>query len=49
MSATALRIEGLALRGGRRLRPTALRPGPVSNVVHGDSGAGKSNVLEALA
>ena len=49
MSATPLRIEGLALRGWRNLRPTTIRPGPVFNVVHGDNGAGKSNLLEALA
>ncbi|MEM1413420.1 MAG: DNA replication/repair protein RecF [Myxococcota bacterium] len=49
MSARPLRVEALALRGWRNLAPVQLRPGPAFNVVHGDNGAGKSNLLEALA
>lgn len=45
---TALRIERLVTRGFRNLGTTSLDPGPAFNVVHGDNGAGKSNLLEAI-
>jgi DNA replication and repair protein RecF len=43
-----LRVRRLATRGFRNLGDTALEPGPRFNVVHGDNGQGKSNLLEAL-
>jgi DNA replication and repair protein RecF len=43
-----LRIERLVARGFRNLAPLELSPGPCFNVVHGDNGAGKSNLLEAI-
>ncbi|HJK94613.1 MAG TPA: DNA replication/repair protein RecF, partial [Polyangiaceae bacterium LLY-WYZ-15_(1-7)] len=46
--ATPLRVERLATRGFRNLGETLLAPGPAFNVIHGDNGAGKSNLLEAL-
>jgi DNA replication and repair protein RecF len=45
---TALRVERLVTRGFRNLGTTTLDPGPGFNVVHGDNGAGKSNLLEAI-
>ncbi len=42
------RIERLFLRGFRNLEPLDLTPGPQFNVVWGDNGAGKSNLLEAI-
>jgi DNA replication and repair protein RecF len=46
--APPLRIERLIARGFRNLAPLSLEPGPCFNVVHGDNGAGKSNLLEAI-
>ena len=43
-----LRIELLRARSFRNLAPLALCPGPHFNVLHGDKGAGKSNILEAI-
>jgi DNA replication and repair protein RecF len=43
-----LRLERLALRGFRNLADTSFHPGPRFNVVHGDNGQGKSNLLEAI-
>lgn len=43
-----LRVRRLATRGFRNLADAQLEPGPRFNVVHGDNGHGKSNVLEAL-
>jgi DNA replication and repair protein RecF len=43
-----LRIGRLAARGFRNLQPLELAPGPCFNVVHGDNGAGKSNLLEVI-
>ena len=43
-----LRIERLFARGCRNLAPLDLEAGPQFNVVWGDNGAGKSNLLEAL-
>lgn len=48
MAARPLRIERLTAHGFRNLAPLELSPGPHFNVVHGDNGAGKSNVLEAI-
>lgn len=45
---TPLRVERLFARGFRNLATTTLDPGPCFNVVHGDNGAGKSNLLESL-
>lgn len=44
----ALRLERLVARGFRNLDALELAPGPHFNVVHGDNGAGKSNLLEAI-
>lgn len=43
-----LRLERLALRGFRNLEPLDLVPGPRFNVLSGDNGQGKSNLLEAI-
>ncbi|MEM9864741.1 MAG: DNA replication/repair protein RecF [Myxococcota bacterium] len=43
-----LRVERLFVRGYRNLAPLDLTPGPQFNVVSGDNGAGKSNLLEAI-
>ncbi|MFW6050625.1 MAG: DNA replication/repair protein RecF [Myxococcota bacterium] len=48
MGARPLCIERLGVRGFRNLAPLELAPGPGFNVVHGDNGAGKSNLLEAI-
>lgn len=45
----ALRLEALTLSGARNLAPLTFEPGPRFNVVFGDNGAGKSNLLEAIA
>lgn len=42
------RILSLRLRGVRNLQPFELVPGPCFNVIWGDNGAGKSNLLEAI-
>jgi DNA replication and repair protein RecF len=44
----ALRLERLALRGFRNLADLDLSPGPRVNVLSGDNGQGKSNLLEAI-
>jgi DNA replication and repair protein RecF len=44
----ALRLDRLALRGYRNLADLDLEPGPRFNVVGGDNGQGKSNLLEAI-
>lgn len=44
----ALRLSRLALRGFRNLSDLDLSPGPRFNVVSGDNGQGKSNLLEAI-
>ncbi len=38
----------LRVRGFRNLAPLTLEPGPHFNVIHGDNGAGKSNLLESI-
>ena len=43
-----LRIERLRTAGFRNLGVTELEPGSHFNVIHGDNGAGKSNLLEAI-
>lgn len=48
VSVPAQRLQALELRGFRNLKPTSFRPGPRFNVVHGDNGQGKSNLLEAI-
>jgi len=46
---TPSRLEALTLSGYRNLLPLTFEPGPRFNVVFGDNGAGKSNLLEAVA
>jgi len=41
-------LRKLTLRSFRNLDPLELEPGPRVNVFHGDNGAGKSNLLEAI-
>ncbi len=47
-----LRVDQLVVRGFRNLTGDdeimRVTPGPAFNVIHGDNGAGKSNVLEAI-
>jgi DNA replication and repair protein RecF len=43
-----LRIDRLVVRSFRNLAEVELCPGPGFNVFHGDNGAGKSNLLEAI-
>ena len=44
----ALAIESLAVRGMRNLEKVDLEPGPRFNVISGDNGQGKTNLLEAI-
>ena len=44
----ALGIESLAVRGLRNLAAVDVAPGPRFNVVAGDNGQGKTNLLEAI-
>lgn len=44
----ALRLERLIARGFRNLADLDLSPGPRFNVLSGDNGQGKSNLLEAI-
>jgi DNA replication and repair protein RecF len=44
----ALTLRSLAFQGFRNLAATTFVPGPRFNVLFGDNGAGKSNVLEAI-
>jgi DNA replication and repair protein RecF len=46
--AEALRIATLWTSGFRNLADLELQPGPRFNVIHGDNGQGKSNLLEAI-
>lgn len=46
--ADAVRLLGLQARGFRNLRQLHFEPGPHFNVIHGDNGQGKSNLLEAI-
>lgn len=41
-------LLALKLTGVRNLAPTQLEPGPRFNVLHGDNGQGKTNVIEAI-
>lgn len=43
-----LRVAELRLTGFRNLAPLVLAPGARFNVVHGDNGAGKTSLLEAI-
>jgi len=45
---TPQRILSLRVRGVRNLQPLSLTPGPCFNVIWGDNGAGKSNLLESI-
>jgi DNA replication and repair protein RecF len=45
----ALTLESLRIEGFRNLSTVLFEPGPQFNVIHGDNGAGKSNLLEAIA
>jgi len=45
---TPSRVTALRARGFRNLQSLAFEPGPHFNVIHGDNGAGKSNLLEAI-
>ena len=42
------RVAALRARGFRNLAALTFEPGPHFNVIHGDNGAGKSNLLEAI-
>ncbi len=42
------RIAAFRARGFRNLAELDVEPGPHFNVIHGDNGAGKSNMLEAI-
>ena len=42
------RLQQLSLRNYRNLRDVDFSPGPRFNVLHGDNGQGKSNLLEAI-
>jgi DNA replication and repair protein RecF len=44
----ALRVAKLIVRGFRNLAPLELEPGERFNVIAGDNGQGKSNLLEAI-
>ena len=46
--ARPLTLTRLRVRGFRNLAPLQLSPGPRFNVLHGDNGQGKSNLLEAI-
>ena len=42
------RLLSLSLRGFRNLAPCVFEPGPAFNVIYGDNGQGKTNLLEAI-
>ena len=44
----AQRVQQLTLRAFRNITDQKIEPGEHFNVIHGDNGAGKSNVLEAI-
>lgn len=41
-------VRALKVDGFRNLKPTTIEPGPRFNVISGDNGQGKTNLLEAL-
>lgn len=43
-----MRVEALELSGFRNLSPLTLSPAPGVNVIYGENGQGKTNLLEAL-
>jgi len=43
-----MRVGAVELREFRNLQPTVLEPGPAFNVIVGDNGQGKTNLLEAI-
>ncbi|MGB5283084.1 MAG: DNA replication and repair protein RecF, partial [Polyangiales bacterium] len=45
---TPSRVTAMRARGFRNLQSLAFEPGSHFNVIHGDNGAGKSNLLEAI-
>ena len=45
---TPSRVTALRVQGFRNLETRAFSPGSHFNVIHGDNGAGKSNLLEAI-
>lgn len=45
---TPSRVTAMRARGFRNLQLPTFEPGPHFNVIHGDNGAGKSNLLEAI-
>ncbi len=45
---SALRLQKLVAEGFRNLEPLEFEPGDHFNVIHGENGAGKSNLLEAI-
>ena len=45
---TPSRVTTLRVQGFRNLEPLKFEPGPHFNVIYGDNGAGKSNLLEAI-
>ncbi len=47
-AARVTRVERLELRGFRNLEALSLEPGAQFNILSGDNGAGKSNLLEAI-
>lgn len=48
MSESPSRVVSLRTHCFRNLRSSSFEPGPHFNVIHGDNGAGKSNLLEAI-
>jgi DNA replication and repair protein RecF len=48
VSPTPLRIDRLEAASFRNIAKLAIAPGPGFNVIHGDNGAGKSSLLEAI-
>ena len=45
---TSSRVTALRAQGFRNLGSLTFEPGSHFNVIHGDNGAGKSNLLEAI-
>ena len=48
MGTEASRVEKLTIVNFRNISQLSLEPGPHFNVVHGENGAGKSSLLEAV-
>ncbi len=43
-----MRVESLAVQGFRNLAQVAITPAPAVNIIYGENGQGKTNLLEAL-